>query len=474
MTMTTPATLYQKLVASHTVAVLDEQNVLLFCDLHLMNEYTSPQAFAGLHEAGRGVPVPGQNVAVVSHIIPTHPVRHRVIQDPPSALQASNLKANCDRHGIPLFDTNDPLQGIEHVIAPEHGMVRPGMVIICGDSHTTTYGALGALGFGIGTSEVEHVLATQTLVYRRALDMRIRVEGVLPLGTTAKDLILMVISRIGAQGARGFVVEFSGSAISALSVEARFTLCNMAVEAGARGALIAPDATAIDYVLSKAPDITGGVRAQALAHWATLHSDEDAVFDVEHVFDAAEVAPFVTWGTSPDQAMAIHATVPRPEDITDDVQRGSAEQALRYTALSAGQPLTGVPVQHVFIGSCTNARIEDLREVDRVVGSRRVAPGVRAMVVPGSGAVKAQAEAEGIAERLVAAGFEWRQPGCSMCLAMNDDVLAPGQRCASTTNRNFEGRQGRGAITHLMSPAMAAAAAVTGCITDVRTLEGTA
>lgn len=474
MTMTTPTTLYQKLVASHTVAVLDEQNVLLFCDLHLMNEYTSPQAFAGLHEAGRGVPVPGQNVAVVSHIIPTHPVRWRTIQDPPSALQASNLKANCDRHGIPLFDTNDPLQGIEHVIAPEHGMVRPGMVIICGDSHTTTYGALGALGFGIGTSEVEHVLATQTLVYRLAKDMRIRVDGVLPTGTTAKDLILMVISRIGAQGARGYVVEFCGSAISALSVEARFTLCNMAVEAGARGALIAPDATAIDYVMAKAPDITGDMRTQALAHWATLHSDDGAAFDVEHVFHAAEVAPFVTWGTSPDQAMAIHATVPRPEDIADAVQRSSAEQALRYTALSAGQPLAGVPVQHVFIGSCTNARIEDLREVDRIVGHRHVAHGVRAMVVPGSGAVKAQAEAEGIAARLVAAGFEWRQPGCSMCLAMNDDVLAPGQRCASTTNRNFEGRQGRGAITHLMSPAMAAAAAVTGCITDVRTLEFTA
>ncbi|KRD55213.1 isopropylmalate isomerase [Acidovorax sp. Root275] len=469
--MTHPQTLYQKLIASHTVTVLDAQNVLLFCDLHLMNEYTSPQAFAGLHEAGRGVPMPGQNVAVVSHIIPTHPVRHRVIQDPPSALQARNLQANCERHQIPLFDTNDPLQGIEHVVAPEHGMVRPGMVIICGDSHTTTYGALGALGFGIGTSEVEHVLATQTLVYRLAQNMRIRVDGVLPTGTTAKDLILMVIRHIGAQGARGYVVEFCGSAISALSVEARFTLCNMAVEAGARGALIAPDATAIDYVLARAPDITGAWRERALAHWATLHSDGDAAFDVEHHFDASNVAPYVTWGTSPDQAMAIDATVPLPAHMVDAAQRSSAEQALRYTALCAGQALQGVPVQHVFIGSCTNARIEDLREVDRIVGHRHVASGVRAMVVPGSGAVKAQAEAEGIAARLVAAGFEWRQPGCSMCLAMNDDVLAPGQRCASTTNRNFEGRQGRGAITHLMSPAMAAAAAITGCITDVRNLE---
>jgi len=467
-------TLYQKLVASHTVATLDEQNVLLFCDLHLMNEYTSPQAFAGLHEAGRGVPVPGQNVAVVSHIIPTHPVRHRVIQDPPSALQATNLKANCGRHGIPLFDTNDPLQGIEHVIAPEHGMVRPGMVILCGDSHTTTYGALGALGFGIGTSEVEHVLATQTLVYRLAKDMRIRVDGTLPPGTTAKDLVLQIIGRIGAQGARGYVVEFCGSAIEALSVEARFTLCNMAVEAGARGALIAPDATAIGYVLDRAGDITGAMREAALAHWATLRSDAEAQFDMEHRFDASDVAPFVTWGTSPDQAMAIDGAIPQPAAMADAAQRSSAEQALRYTALQAGQALAGVPVQHVFIGSCTNARIEDLREVARVVGTRHVAPGVRAMVVPGSGAVKAQAEAEGIASRLQAAGFEWRQPGCSMCLAMNDDVLAPGQRCASTTNRNFEGRQGRGAITHLMSPAMAAAAAVTGRITDVRTLEPTA
>lgn len=472
--MNAPRTLYRKLVESHTVASLDTQNVLLFCDLHLMNEYTSPQAFAGLHAAGRGVAMPGQNVAVVSHIIPTHPVRQRVIQDPPSALQASNLKANCERHGIALFDTNDPLQGIEHVVAPEHGMVRPGMVIICGDSHTTTYGALGALGFGIGTSEVEHVLATQTLVYRLAQDMRIRVDGTLPPGTTAKDLVLYLISRIGAQGARGYVVEFCGAAIAALSVEARFTLCNMAVEAGARGALIAPDDKAVRYVLERAPDIAGEWRAQALAHWAQLYSDDGARFDVEHRFDAADVAPFVTWGTSPDQAVAVTQAVPHPQDLPDPVQRASAEQALRYTGLTAGAMLDGVPVQHVFIGSCTNARIEDLREVARVVGTRRVAQGVRAMVVPGSGAVKRQAEQEGIAAQLQAAGFEWRQPGCSMCLAMNDDVLAAGQRCASTTNRNFEGRQGRGAITHLMSPAMAAAAAVTGRITDVRQLEPTA
>lgn len=469
--MTTPRTLYQKLVDEHTVTVLDTQNVLLFCDLHLMNEYTSPQAFAGLHEQGRGVPMPGQNVATVSHIIPTHAVASRVIADPASALQALNLKRNCDRHGIPLFDTNDSLQGIEHVIAPEHGMIRPGMVVICGDSHTTTYGALGALGFGIGTSEVEHVLATQTLVYRLAKDMRIRIDGVLPPGTTAKDLVLMVIGQIGAQGARGYVVEFCGSAIEALSVEARFTVCNMAVEAGARGALIAPDATAIDYVLARAPDIDGTLREAALRHWASLHSDPGAVFDVAHHFDAAAVAPHVTWGTSPDQVLPITGRVPSPDQSTDGRTRRSTEQALRYTRLDAGAPIAGTLVQHVFIGSCTNARIEDLRAVAAVVRGRRVAAGVRAMVVPGSGAVKAQAEAEGIAALLVDAGFEWRHAGCSMCLAMNDDVLADGVRCASTTNRNFEGRQGRGAITHLMSPAMAAAAAVTGAITDVRTLE---
>ncbi|WP_310462796.1 3-isopropylmalate dehydratase large subunit [Sphaerotilus sp.] len=465
-------TLYRKLVESHTVAALDAQNVLLFCDLHLMNEYTSPQAFAGLHDRGRSVPVPGQNVAVVSHIIPTHPVPStlRVIADPASALQATHLAANCRRHGIPLFDTRDALQGIEHVVAPEHGMVRPGMVILCGDSHTTTYGALGALGFGIGTSEVEHVLATQTLVYRLAQDMCIRVDGVLPAGTTSKDLILSLIGRIGAQGARGFVVEFCGTAIEALSIEARFTLCNMAVEAGARGALIAPDQAAIDYVLARAPDITGEVRDAALAHWQTLASDADARFDVEHRFDAAEVVPHVTWGTSPDQVLAITGQVPRPDAQPDEVRRRSTEQALRYTRLTAGDAIAGTPVQHVFIGSCTNGRIEDLRAAAAVVRGRHVAEGVRAMVVPGSGAVKAQAEAEGLAALFTDAGFEWRQPGCSMCLAMNDDVLADGVRCASTTNRNFEGRQGRGAITHLMSPAMAAAAAVTGCITDVRQL----
>jgi len=463
-------TLYQKLVDSHTVAELDKENVLLFCDLHLMNEYTSPQAFAGLDEKGIGVAVPGQNVAVVSHIIPTHHVFPRVINDPASALQASILKRNCNRYEIPLFDTNDTLQGIEHVVSPEHGMIRPGMVVICGDSHTTTYGALGALGFGIGTSEVEHVLATQTLVYRIAKNMRITINGLLPVGISSKDLILMIIGKIGAKGAIGYVIEFCGSAIEALSVEARFTLCNMAVEAGARGALIAPDQVAIDYVLARAKDLTGEVKNLALNSWVDLKSDIGALFDIEYEFDANNVAPYVTWGTSPDQVVAINEALPELNTFSDAGENLSLNQALQYTKLKPGQMLEGTSIQHVFIGSCTNGRIEDLRNVVKVVGDRKVSSGVRAMVVPGSGAVKEQAEAEGIAERLIAAGFEWRKPGCSMCLAMNDDVLESGVRCASTTNRNFEGRQGRGAITHLMSPAMAAAAAITGKITDVRKL----
>ena len=465
-----PETLYRKLVASHTVTRLDEENVLLYADLHILNEYTSPQAFAGLRARGVRVAAPEQNVAVVDHIIPTHPVQHRTIEDPASALQATNLKRNCDEYGIPLFDTNDPLQGIEHIVAPELGMIRPGMVVLCGDSHTTTYGAMGALGFGIGTSEVEHVLATQTLVYRLAKDMRIRVHGQLSLGCTAKDLILHIIHRIGAQGARGYVVEFCGAAIEALSIEARMTLCNMAVEAGARGALVAPDEPAFRYVLDRAIDMRTR-SADALEAWKHLETDADARFDAELNFDAAEVGPRVTWGTSPEQSIPIDGVVPDPKDAATPTARSSRERALLYTGLEPGIPLEGLPIDRVFIGSCTNGRIEDLRAVARIVQGRKVHDKVRAMVVPGSGAVRQQAEAEGLAAILIAAGFEWRQPGCSMCLAMNDDVLKPEERCASTTNRNFEGRQGRGGRTHLMSPAMAAAAALSGCITDVRKIE---
>jgi len=461
-------TLYGKLVDSHTVQVIDAQNVLLYADLHIMNEYTSPQAFAGLEDAGRTVAAPGAQLAVVDHIIPTHPVRPRTIQEPASALQASNLRRNCARHNIALYDTNDALQGIEHIIAPELGMIRPGMVVLCGDSHTTTHGALGALGFGIGTSEIEHVLATQTLVYRLASTMCIQVGGSLPRGTSAKDLIIQIIGRIGAEGARGFAVEFRGGAISALSVEARMTVCNMAVEAGARAALIAPDDKTVAYVLQRAHDMNASERQAAQAEWATLHSDPDAVFDRHLTFDACTLEPQVTWGTSPDQTIGVGHAIPELDILADPVQREAAQRALNYMGLKPGACLAGLPIQRVFVGSCTNSRIEDLRTVAGIVKGRRVAQGVRAMAVPGSGAVRMQAEREGIAQVLIDAGFEWRMPGCSMCLAMNDDVLSPGERCASTTNRNFEGRQGRGGRTHLMSPAMAAAAALAGCIVDVR------
>jgi 3-isopropylmalate/(R)-2-methylmalate dehydratase large subunit len=467
-----PSTLYQKLVDSHTVARIDEQHVLLYADLHIMNEYTSPQAFTGLREKQRRVLRPEQQLAVVSHIIPTHPVAaaDRVIMDPASSLQARNLKRNCDEFGIKLFDTTDADQGIEHIVAPEHGLIRPGMVVMCGDSHTTTYGALGALGFGVGTSEVEHILATQTLVYRLAGNMRIRIDGALPLGTSVKDLILLVIGRIGAQGARGYAVEFCGSTIATLSAEARMTMCNMAVEAGARAALIQPDQTTFDYVTAHASDLRGVELEQAMADWRTLYSDDGALFDVEHVFSADDVEPYVTWGTSPDQAMPITGLMPDPAAGADAHAHDAIDRALDYMGLRAATPIERTPVDRVFIGSCTNGRIEDLRLAADIVRGRSVAPTVRAMVVPGSGSVRRQAEQEGLAQVFIDAGFEWRQPGCSMCLAMNDDVLEPGERCASTTNRNFEGRQGRAGRTHLMSPAMAAAAAVTGYIADVRKL----
>jgi 3-isopropylmalate/(R)-2-methylmalate dehydratase large subunit len=464
-------TLYQKLVESHLVSRIDEQNVLLYVDLHLMNEYTSPQAFSALEARGRAVRRPRQQLAVVSHIIPTHAETPRVIRDAKSLVLAQNLGRNCERAGIRLLAANDPMQGIEHIVAPEMGLVRPGMVVLCGDSHTTTYGALGALGFGIGTSEVEHVLATQTLVYRLAQTMRIVIDGALPYGTSSKDVVIWLLSRIGAQGARGYAVEFAGSTIASLSAEARMTLCNMTVEAGARAALIAPDATTFDYVHAHANTLDETAWQTALDDWHTLRSDDDAHFDAEHRFDARDIAPFVTWGTSPDQAIAIDARIPGEAEQPSREAAASLRRALDYMGLQAQQPLAGTRIDRVFIGSCTNGRIEDLRSVAQIVRGKHVAQGVRAMVVPGSGSVRRAAEQEGIAQTLIDAGFEWREPGCSMCLAMNDDMLDEGERCASTTNRNFEGRQGRGGRTHLMSPAMAAAAALTGCITDVRTLE---
>ncbi|WP_028207165.1 3-isopropylmalate dehydratase large subunit [Paraburkholderia nodosa] len=462
-------TLYRKLVDSHTVSIVDAEHVLLYADLHIMNEYTSPQAFAGLREKGLRVRRPRQQMGVVDHVIPSKPVpvAARTIEIVDAAKQAANFTRNCVEQGIHLFDIHDPMQGIEHVVAPEIGLIRPGMVVLCGDSHTTTYGALGALGFGIGTSEVEHVLATQSLVYRVAKDMRIVVDGALPPGTTSKDLVLHIIAKIGAQGARGYAVEYAGAAIAGLSAEARMTLCNMTVEAGARAALIAPDRTTLDYVASKVRDLDATTLDAACSVWSKLRSDDDAHFDIEHRFDAARVAPYVTWGTSPDQAVPVDGRIPEAAEGAG-LDAATLHKALDYIGLAAGAPIEGTPIDRVFIGSCTNARIEDLRAVAQVVRGRKVATTVRAMVVPGSGMVRDQAEREGIAQLLIDAGFEWRQPGCSMCLAMNDDVLAPGERCASTTNRNFEGRQGRDSKTHLMSPAMAAAAAIAGRIVDIR------
>ncbi|SAK85826.1 isopropylmalate isomerase large subunit [Caballeronia fortuita] len=463
-------TLYQKLVESHVVQRIDEQNVLLYVDLHVMNEYTSPQAFSALRASNRRVARPSQNLAVLSHIIPTHPEAPRLIRDSASIHLARNLSENCEHAGINVLGLDNPLQGIEHVVTPELGLVRPGMVVLCGDSHTTTYGALGALGFGVGTSDVEHVLATQTLVYRIAPTMRVTIDGALPYGTSAKDVIIWLVSRIGAQGARGYAVEFTGSTIASLSAEGRMTLCNMTVEAGARAALIAPDDKTLDYVRAHAVEMDASEFKAASSDWSAFRSDDDASFDVEFHFDASNVAPFVTWGTSPDQAIAVDEFIPSEAAQATPEAAASLRRALQYMGLVPSSPLAGTPIDRVFIGSCTNGRIEDLRAVAAIVRGRRVARGVRAMVVPGSGTVKRAAEKEGIAQILLDAGFEWREPGCSMCLAMNDDVLEAGERCASTTNRNFEGRQGLGGRTHLMSPAMAAAAALNGCITDVRTI----
>ena len=466
-----PETLYEKIVRTHTVKQIDRDTVLLYTDVHFANEYTSPQAFAGLEE--RGVPVlsPDSHLCVVDHIIPTAPVSPRVIADPASARQAAKLGENCRQFGIRAFyGPDDPCQGIEHVLMDEQGFVRPGMVVICGDSHTTTHGSLGALAFGIGTSEIEHILATQTLVYRLARTMKIRVEGRLPDGSTAKDLALAVLRTISARGALGCVVEYEGPGVDALEVEGRMTLCNLTVEAGARGALIAPDEKTIEWVCRHAPDLTGSMRDSAVSYWRTLRSDPGASYDEVREIDASAVEPMVTWGTSPDQAAGISERIPAPESFGDPDSRAAAVRALSYQGLNAGEPLEGIPVQHVFIGSCTNARLPDLRAAAAVLRGRHVAPGVRAQVVPGSMSVRRAAEAEGLDRVFRNAGFEWRKSGCSLCLAMNDFALAPGVRCASTTNRNFEGRQGRGSRTHLVSPQMAAAAAVTGVLTDWRRL----
>jgi 3-isopropylmalate/(R)-2-methylmalate dehydratase large subunit len=463
-------TLYDKLVDSHTVRSFDAEGrqVLLYIDRTVLNEYTSPQAFSGLREAGRTLWRPGAALGTVDHVNPTAAHRTAAMPDPGAAGQAVYFAENCRDFGIELFDVLHPLQGIEHVVMPELGLVLPGMVIAAGDSHTTTYGAFGALGFGIGTSDIEHYLATQTLVYRRLKSMRVTVSGPLAPGVRAKDVVMALIRRIGASGATGYAIEFAGDTIAALSVEGRMTLCNMAVECGARGALVAPDERVFDYLRGRPRAPQGALWDQAVAAWRRLASDPDARFDREIALEAGTIEPMVSWGTSPDQAAPIGDRIPDPAAEPDPDRRRDMERALAYMGLAPGTRLSDIAIERAFIGSCTNARIEDLRDAASVVRGRHVAAGVRAMVVPGSSAVKRQAEAEGLDRIFTEAGFEWRQSGCSMCLAMNDDVLGTGERCASSTNRNFEGRQGAGGRTHLMSPAMVAAAAISGRLTDPR------
>ena len=468
--MTPPRTLYDKIFDAHLVHQADDGTCLLYIDRHLVHEVTSPQAFEGLRIAGRKVRHPEATLAVADHNVPTTHDRLQGIKDETSRIQVQTLADNCAEFGIQYFPMDDIRQGIVHIVGPEQGFTLPGATIVCGDSHTSTHGAFGALAFGIGTSEVEHVLATQTIIQKRAKNMRVTVDGALPLGVTAKDVALAIIGRIGTAGGTGYVMEYAGSAIRSLSMEGRMTLCNMSIEAGARAGLVAPDETTFAYVEGRPLAPQGDAFAQAVAYWKTLPTDDGAHFDVEITLDAVDIAPQVTWGTSPQDVLPITANVPQLEDFAEE-QRDSIARALEYMGLTPGMKLTDVPVDKIFIGSCTNGRIEDLRAVAQIVAGRHVAANVAlAMIVPGSGLVKQQAEAEGLDRIFLAAGFEWREAGCSMCLAMNNDRLAPGERCAATSNRNFEGRQGRGGRTHLMSPAMAAAAAITGHLADVRAL----
>jgi 3-isopropylmalate/(R)-2-methylmalate dehydratase large subunit len=464
-----PRTLFDKIWDAHVVERLPDGTCVLYIDRHLVHEVTSPQAFEGLRVAGRRVRRPKATIAVVDHNIPTTD-RRLAIEEPESRLQVETLEHNVAEFGVPYFPLLDARQGIVHVVGPEQGISLPGMTIVCGDSHTSTHGALGALAFGIGTSEVEHVLATQTLLQKPAKNMLVRVDGVLPEGVTAKDLVLAIIGRIGTAGGNGHVIEYAGAAIRALDMAGRLTVCNMSIEAGARAGLIAPDETTFAYVKGRPYAPKGEAFDRAVEYWRTLPADDDAVYDRTVVLDAADIAPMVTWGTSPEAVLPITGIVPNPDDEADEAKRAQMRRMLDYMALAPGQRLADLPIDVVFIGSCTNSRIEDLRAVAGIVRGRHVAAGVRALVVPGSGLVKQQAEAEGLDRVLLEAGFEWREAGCSMCLGMNPDRLSPGQRCASTSNRNFEGRQGPGGRTHLLSPAMAAAAAVTGHLTDVREL----
>ena len=454
-------TLSQKVWERHVVHAADGEPDLLFIDLHLVHEVTSPQAFDGLRMAGRPLRRPDLTVATEDHNVPTTDI-DQPIADPVSRKQIEALRNNCDEFGVRLYPMGDPGQGIVHVIGPEMGLTLPGMTVVCGDSHTSTHGAFGALAFGIGTSEVEHVLATQTLLQQRPGTLAVTVDGTLPEGSTAKDVILAIIGRLGTGGGIGSVIEYRGEVIRSLSMEGRMTVCNMSIEAGAKAGLIAPDDTTFAYLEGRAHAPDGDDWDAAVADWWSLVTDDDAVFDHEVVLDGADIVPHVSWGTNPGQVTRLDGSVPDPDAFDDPAARESAARALEYMGLSAGTPIRDIPVDTVFIGSCTNSRIEDLRAVAKIVEGRRVAEGVRTLVVPGSGAVKAQAIAEGIPEILIAAGFDWREPGCSMCLAMNPDKLTDGERCASTSNRNFEGRQGRGGRTHLVSPTVAAATAIAG------------
>ncbi len=462
-------TLYDKIWDAHVVSTDDDGTSLLYIDKHLVHEVTSPQAFEGLRMAGRAVRRPDATIAVADHNVPTTD-RSRGIEDPESRIQVETLEKNCVDFGVPYYGMDDIRQGIVHIIGPEQGLTLPGMTIVCGDSHTATHGAFGALAHGIGTSEVEHVLATQTLIQKKSKNLAVRVTGPLNAGVTAKDIVLHIIGVLGTAGGTGYVIEFMGDAIMGLSMEGRMTVCNMAIEAGARAGLIAPDQTTFDYCMGKPHAPKSAQWDAAMSWWQTLKTDVDAVFDEVIDINATDIAPTVTWGTSPEQVLPITGAIPDPAAMNDPGKREGAERALAYMDLEPGTPLTQIPIDRVFIGSCTNGRIEDMRAAADIARGRKVAANVSAMVVPGSGLVKEQAEAEGLDKIFLEAGFEWREPGCSMCLAMNADKLEPGQRCASTSNRNFEGRQGRGGRTHLVSPAMAAAAAVAGTLTDIRAL----
>jgi 3-isopropylmalate/(R)-2-methylmalate dehydratase large subunit len=465
-----PRTLFEKVWQQHVVTEPAGEPTILYIDLQLVHEVTSPQAFEGLRLAGRPLRHPERHVATVDHNVPTTSVHDRlVITDQIADAQIKALRKNCADYGIELFDVQDAEQGIVHMIGPELGLTKPGMTIVCGDSHTSTHGAFGALAFGIGTSEVEHVMATQTLPQDKPKTFRITVDGDLPTGVTAKDIILDIIGRIGTDGATGHVIEYAGSAIRALSMEGRMTICNMSIEAGARAGMIAPDATTFAYLKGRRFSPKDSAWDLAVEQWSALVTDAGATFDRELAIDATTLAPSVTWGTSPGMVTTINATVPSLADARSEADQKSFARAYEYMDLQPGQPIDEIKVDAVFLGSCTNGRIEDLRAAAKVVDGYHVATTVRAMVVPGSQAVKHQAEQEGLDTIFKTAGFEWREPGCSMCLGMNPDILQPGERCASTSNRNFEGRQGRGGRTHLLSPAMAAAAAITGHFTDIRT-----